>query len=156
MTVVGCLCKMFADDCKIYQGIESINEQQQLQADIDRLCKWSKDWLLNFNISKCKIVSFGNEKFNFNYNILDGDGHVHNLTRDDSEKDLGILFTNNLNFESHISSTVNKVNRIIGLIRRKFTHMDKSLFLTLYKENSLIRSHMDYGDLVYYPHTKKC
>jgi hypothetical protein len=66
MTVVGCLCKMFADDCKIYQGIESINEQQQLQADIDRLCKWSKDWLLNFNISKCKIVSFGNEKFNFN------------------------------------------------------------------------------------------
>jgi hypothetical protein len=154
MTVVGCLCKMFADDCKIYQGIESINEQQQLQADIDRLCKWSKDWLLNFNISKCKIVSFGNEKFNFNYNILDGDGHVHNLTRDDSEKDLGILFTNNLNFESHISSTVNKVNRIIGLIRRKFTHMDKSLFLTLYK--ALIRSHMDYGDLVYYPHTKKC
>ena len=154
MTVVGCLCKMFADDCKIYQGIESINEQQQLQADIDRLCKWSKDWLLNFNISKCKIVSFGNEKFNFNYNILDGDGHVHNLTRDDFEKDLGILFTNNLNFESHISSTVNKVNRIIGLIRRKFTHMDKSLFLTLYK--ALIRSHMDYGDLVYYPHTKKC
>ncbi len=85
---------------------------------------------------------------------MDGDGHVHNLTRDDSEKDLGILFTNNLNFESHISSTVNKVNRIIGLIRRKFTHMDKSLFLTLYK--ALIRSHMDYGDLVYYPHTKKC
>ena len=32
--------------------------------------------------------------------------------------------------------------------------MDKSLFVTLYK--SLIRSHLDYGNLIYFPHTKKC
>ena len=32
--------------------------------------------------------------------------------------------------------------------------MNNDLFLTLYK--SLIRSHLDYGNLVYYPVTKKC
>ena len=32
--------------------------------------------------------------------------------------------------------------------------MDKSLFLTLYK--ALIRSHIDYGNLVYHQSTKKC
>ena len=31
--------------------------------------------------------------------------------------------------------------------------MDKDLFLTLYK--SLIRSHLDYGNLIFYPTTKK-
>ena len=50
-------------------------------------------------------------------------------------------------------NTVNKVNRIIGLIKWKFTYMDKDLFLTLYK--SLVRSHLDYGNLVFYPTTKK-
>ena len=45
------------------------------------------------------------------------------------------------------------MNRIIGLIKRKFTYMDKDLFLTLYK--SLVRSHLDYGNPVFYPTTKK-
>ncbi len=36
-------------------------------------------------------------------------------------------------------------------VQREF--MDKSLFLTLYK--SLVRSHLDYGNLIYYPTTKK-
>ncbi|WAR28875.1 hypothetical protein MAR_014579 [Mya arenaria] len=114
----------------------------------------NKDWLLKFNIKKCKIVSFGNENFYNDYNMIDENGNVHKLARDFSEKDLGVLFTNNLNFETHINNTVNKVNKIIGLIRRKFTFMDKSLFLILYK--SLVRSHLDYGNLIYFPYTKKC
>ena len=152
--VVGCTCKLFADDCKLYNEISSRAEQQQLQEDIDRLCQWSKDWLLKFNIKKCKIVSFGPEKFHADYQMMDDDGTIHQLAREDSEKDLGVLFTNNLNFEKHINNTVNKANTIIGLIKRNFTYMDKSLFLTLYK--SLVRSHLDYGNLIYYPNTKKC
>ena len=76
------------------------------------------------------------------------------LSLEDSECDLGILFKKNLKFDEHIDKVVNKVNRISGLIRRKFTHIDKSTFLTLYK--SLVRSHLDYGNLIYYPTTKKC
>ena len=49
---------------------------------------------------------------------------------------------------------MNKVNKIIGLIKRKFTYLNINLFLTLYK--SLVRSHLDYGNLIYYPTTKKC
>ena len=64
------------------------------------------------------------------------------------------MFKKNLKFDEHIDKVVNKVNRISGLIRRKFTHIDKSTFLTLYK--SLVRSHLDYGNLIYYPTTKKC
>ena len=55
-------------------------------------------------------------------------------------------------FDEQIYNTVNKVNRIIGLIKRKFTYMDKDLFMTLYK--SLARSDPDYGNLVFYPTTK--
>ena len=87
------------------------------------------------------------------YSLTDSDNKSHTLSTDDSECDLGILFKNNLKFDEHINKVVNKVNSIIGLIRRKFTHIDKSLFLTLYK--SLVRSHLDYGNLIFYPTTKK-
>ena len=85
--------------------------------------------------------------------MVDSQNNVHTLATEDSECDLGILFNTSLKFEEHIDNTVNKVNCIIRLIKRKFTYMDKSLFLTLYK--MLIRSHLDYGNLIFYPTTKK-
>ena len=51
--VVGSVCKLFADDCKLYRNIESEADMMELQEDIERLCKWSRDWLLGFNIKKC-------------------------------------------------------------------------------------------------------
>jgi len=151
--VVGSVCKLFADDCKLYRCITNANEQVELQDDIDKLCKWSKDWLLKFNIQKCKVVSYGNKRHDFSYTLLDNTGNRHNLTNEEGEKDLGIKFNSSLKFDEHINLTVNKVNKIIGLIKRTFKFMDKSLFLTLYK--SLVRSHLDYGNLIYYPITKK-
>ena len=85
--------------------------------------------------------------------MSDNQNNTHILETVDSGSDLGIMFNKNLKFDEHIDSTVNKVNRIIGLIKRKFTHMDKDLFLTLYK--SLVRSQLDYGNIVFYPTTKK-
>ena len=85
--------------------------------------------------------------------MTDTQNNLHVLSTEDSESDLGILFKKNLKFDEHINNTVNKVNRITGLIKRKFTYMDKDLFLTLYK--SLVRSHLDYGNLVFYQTTKK-
>ena len=70
--------------------------------------------------------------------MSDNQNNTHILETVDSASDLGIMFDKNLKFDEHIDSTVNKVNKIIGLIKRKFTHMDKDLFLTLYK--SLVRS----------------
>ena len=58
-----------------------------------------------------------------------------------------------MKFDEHINNTVNKVNIIMGLIKRIFTYMDKDQFLTLYKY--LARSHLEYGNLVFYPTTNK-
>ena len=150
---VGSVFRLFADDCKLYRNIKCDADLNELQDDIDRLCKWSKDWLLGFNIKKCKVVSYGKIHFEMESSLTDSNNKSHTLSTDDSECDLVILFKTNLKFDEHINKVVNKVNSIIGLIRRKFTHIDKSLFLTLYK--LLVRSHLDYGNLIVYPTTKK-
>ena len=151
--VVGSVCKLFADDCKPYRNIASEVDQKELQEDIELLCKWSQDWLLGFNIKKCKMVSFGYVQFEYEYRMSDTQNNLHELSTEGSESDLGILFKKNLKFDEHINNTVKKVNRIIGLIKGKFTYKDKDLFLTIYK--SLARYYLDYGNLVFYPTTKK-
>ena len=57
-----------------------------------------------------------------------------------------------MKFDEHIDNTVNQMKRIIGVINRKFTSIDKALFLTFNK--SLVRSHIDYGNIIFYPTTK--
>ena len=71
----------------------------------------------------------------------------------DCEKDLEVIFQENLKFDQQINSAVNKANRIIGLVRRTFTCLDMPTFLYLYK--SLVRSYVDYGDLIWFPVFKK-
>ena len=85
--------------------------------------------------------------------MIDDQKQYHKLSNEDSECDLGVLFKSNLKFDEDIDNTINKVNRIIGLIKRKFKLIDKDLFLTLYK--SLIQSHLDHQNLIFYPTTKK-
>ena len=50
--VVGSVCKLFADECKLYRNIESKVDMMELQEDIERVCKWNGDWILGFNIKK--------------------------------------------------------------------------------------------------------
>ena len=69
--VVGNVCKLFADDCKLHKNIKSEADLKELQEDIYRLCQWSKELLLGFNFKKCKIVSYGNCQSESEYYIID-------------------------------------------------------------------------------------
>ena len=46
--------KMFADDAKIFRGINDTMDAQELQEDLNALSNWSKKWLLQFNPSNVK------------------------------------------------------------------------------------------------------
>ena len=144
--------KMFADDSKIYTAVNNINEQNNLQKYIDSLCVWSSEWLMKFNATKCKCIQFGNVKHKYKYNMTDSCNDTHELPFDNEECDLGIIFQQNLKFDTHITKKTNKANQLLGMIKRTFTFMDKTLFLCIYK--SLIRSILDYGSPVWNPSSK--
>jgi len=38
---------MFADDTKIWLGIYTVEDQESLQDDLDKLMSWSEEWLLS-------------------------------------------------------------------------------------------------------------
>ena len=59
--------------------------------------------------------------------MLDLKDHKHKeLEFIEKEKDLGVISDNNLKLSIHIINQVNKANRVMGLIRRSYTYLDKT------------------------------
>ena len=140
--------KIFADDTKIFRAIRSISDINKIQKDIDRLVAWSIKWQLYFNSSKCKVIHYGKNNPNHNYNINNS-----KLAEDDKEKDLGVLFDNKLTFQSHIRQICASANSRVGLIKKTFNNHSLSNIKLLHK--SLVRPILEYGSVIWAPHLKK-
>jgi hypothetical protein len=48
-SMVDCDIKMFADDTQTYSVVNSVKQKENLQKCINKLTKWTDDWLLKFN-----------------------------------------------------------------------------------------------------------
>ena len=139
------LCKIFVDDTKLYN---SSKHSDDLQSDIDSLQAWTEKWLLFFNETKCKVMHAGNRNPRKDYHM--GISDTITIETCNDEKDLGVIFDENLKFSSHINKSINKANQMIGIIKRSFTFLDQEMFLNLYK--ALVRPHLEYGNLIWgYP-----
>ena len=50
---------VYADDAKLFSHINSSKDVKTLQNDLNVMNNWIKEWSLNLNIGKCRIVSYG-------------------------------------------------------------------------------------------------
>ena len=46
----------FADDTKLYTEVTKEEGGEQLQEDLDKCTEWDKQWMMEFNVSKCKVL----------------------------------------------------------------------------------------------------
>ena len=69
------------------------------------------------------------------------------VTQSVTQKHLGMLLNTKLDFQGHLKSILNKVNKTIGLLRKLHNTLPRLPLLTIYK--SFIRPHLDYGDIIY-------
>ena len=136
---------LFADDFKVFS---SGNNFSMLQNELEKVGDWSKTWLLDFNYDKCCSIAFGNHCL---LPELKVNNHV--IKPVESQNDLGVIIDKKLNFNEHIVHKVNKANKILGIIRRSFCKLDNKSFINLY--TGLVRSHLEYGVEVWFPHLYK-
>lgn len=86
-------------------------------------------------------------------NIITYDYVIDNysVTRVTSIRDLGILLNFNLDFSIHINTFIKKAFKMLGFINRSTINFKNSFtFKTLYF--SLVRSHLEFGSIVWSPH----
>ena len=53
---------LYADDRMLYRPIRTPDDYIQLQMDIDKLCVWTKNNLMQYNINKCKYMIISRRK----------------------------------------------------------------------------------------------
>ena len=138
------ICKLFADDCKLYG---TVNTDNLLQFDLSMLEKWSTQWQLPFNATKCKVMHFGYHNTKHAYHL-----NNHQLEVASSQKDLGVIIDDNMKFHTHSSAAAKKANQILGVIKKSYRTRDAKTMTTLYK--SMVRPHLEYGNAIWGPFYK--
>ena len=140
---------IFADDTKLYRPIINAEDSNILQSDHNLLVEWCKVWLMNFKYSKCKHLPFGHNSPSRHYTMVSGTA-LHQICTVDEENDLGIMFSRNFKFKSHIHKMVQKANKVLGVINRTFKYLDPNIMHLLY--TSLVRPHLDYASNIWNPY----
>ena len=153
---------LFADDTKLYSILLDLgHSHEQLQDDVDSLCRWSEKMLMSYNIDKCHTLHLGKRNPLQTYTLSKSDllpeessfAQLHYMKNVNSEKDLGVIIDDKLSFNQHIESKLLKAKQLLGVVRSTFKYMDEDIFLRLYK--SIIRPHLEYADIVWSPTTKQ-
>jgi hypothetical protein len=144
--------KMFADDTKIWLKVISQFDIETLQGDLNRLCEWSRKWLLKFHVGKCKRMHLGHSNTHHEYTMADGACEMI-LIESEKEKDLGIWTTPNLKPSSQCLTAANKATSVLRSVNRSFQTLNKETFNIIYR--TFIRPHLEYCVQAWSPYLKK-
>jgi len=100
---------VFADDAKFYRHILSDDDNKILQYALDTLQKGSEKWLLNLNINKCQVVTFGRSvDKSYKYIIRDCNNQIIPLKRGIQVLDLGVCFDKKFSFKEHMLKLIRR------------------------------------------------
>ena len=141
-------CSIFADDTKVKRNVDTVEDADKVQEDLNELYKWCEEWKLTFNAKKCHVLHFGRKNVNNLYHI---NGTL--ISPVEYEKDLGVIITKDLKSENNITQCVKAANKMLGMIKRTFSFMDKDMLVQLIK--TFIRPHLEYGQQASSPYLKK-
>ena len=92
---------LFADDSKCFSAIESLQDCESLQKDLDSLHGWSDNCHLKFNTSKCEVLTVTRKRHPFRYDYKLNNNSLKHVTQ---VKDLGVTISPDLTWDTHINT----------------------------------------------------
>ena len=144
--------RLFADDCLLYRCINSERDFKILQDDLRSLEKWALDWGMKFNPSKCYIMTISGHKkrkqLDFYYDLCN-----HVLEKVHHNPYLGVQFSADLKWSTHIGRICNKASSTLGFLQRNISQCSRKCKKIAYI--SLVRSKLEYASLVWDPYLQQ-
>ena len=138
------MATLYADDTKVCNSIRSKAGCEKVQQALTNLECWSRDNNLDFNSSKCKVLTITRKKSPLTY-AYQMNSTV--LSRVEKEKDLGVCVNMNLSWNDHICIITAKGNKMLGLLKRTCPLLtNTTVRRTLH--STLVRSQISYASEV--------
>nr|VZI07668.1 unnamed protein product [Spirometra erinaceieuropaei] len=147
---LNCDVAMFADDVKLWSVIRTEFDEERLQADLTRLEKWSQDWLLPFNVTKCNVMRVGRTR-SLNRRVYHLNGVP--LQEVDAQKDLGVWVTASLKPSLHCSKVAKSAMSVLYLVKRAFSTFDEDCFVKVFR--TFVRPQLEFAIQAWKPWTSK-
>ena len=132
--------RLFADDCLLYRVINSVEDINRLQEDLNKLSEWADTWQLKFNISKCTVIRCMRSlsPLTYDYTL-----HSHILDISDQHMYLGVVIHKSLSWSPHISNVVNKASRTLNFLKRNLNKCSKQVKESAYL--TMVRPQLESG-----------
>jgi len=145
---------LFADDSAVYMGHSNTKVlEKKIQQSINIIHNWCNKNGFKISLNKTIGVLFTNKKKTPKINIkVDNES----IKMENKVKFLGIIFDRTLTWQSHIEYMIEKCKKRLNLMRAltgSHWGASKKSLLSIYK--ALIRSILDYGDVVYSSASRK-
>ena len=109
---------LYADGTTTFLQTTSEEDIQHLQQTLTNVNIWSDNHNIRFNESKCKVITISCKKQPMTFTYYLGST---NLCRVQEEKDLRVIMTENLSWNSHVHKIASKANKLLGLLRRTYS-----------------------------------
>ena len=107
---------------------------------------------LKIAVDKCSVLHLGgNRNPNSNYSLLNT--LIPKTPKGESVRDLGIYFTHNLKWDSHIDVITKKARRVSFSLLKSLKTKDSSLLVNLFK--IYVRPILEFGSNVFNPYLSK-
>ena len=142
--------RLFADDALLYRPILTQEDHTTLQNDLLTLERWAQTWDMRFNPKKCYVHSM---KHTENKSV-----HFYSLCNQvlqtvATNPYLGILFSEDMTFTTHIRNICAKASRTLGFLNRNLKGCPEKLKETAYI--SMCRSVLEYAAPIWDPFYEK-
>ena len=101
------ISKLYADDLKSYNVIHDLTNSTSFIDTLKHIFDWFTLWQLPIALSKCQWMHMSNKKKSLADQglLLLGNASVHETFE---SSDLGVMFSNSLNFNQHIENVCSK------------------------------------------------
>ena len=144
----GTISKLYADDLKCYNEISDVSDPKSFLDTLSHINEWTLLWQLPVAAHKCQIMFISSKNTLLQEPGLFSLG-TSMLAVANKIEDLGLLFTNSLNFHQHIQSICSKARSQIFLLRKRFLSKNTKFLILAY--NAYILPILNYCSPVWSP-----
>ena len=139
------LTRLFADDSSLFVSATNINDIEGiLNHDLAIITNWAKMWLVKFNPSKTEAILFSYISSEFFPNIVFDGVNVKFVK---CHKHLGLTFSDNMKWDTHIETILKSASKIIGIMRKLKYNFTRKALNQIYL--SYVRPLLEYSCVVW-------